>query len=48
MEDQIVPNSADLELGNSWAKLHTLTHNAPIEEISGVLTKLKKELHEEM
>jgi hypothetical protein len=42
MEDQVVPNSADLELGSDWATLHTLTHNASIREITGVLNKLER------
>jgi len=44
MVDQIVHNTADLELGNNWSSLHALSHNASLEEISQVLEKLKEEL----
>lgn len=37
MFDQIVPNTADLEIGSSWADLHLLQHNATIDDISTVL-----------
>lgn len=39
MENQILSNSADLEIGPSWAELHVLPHNADIETISEVRSK---------
>jgi DNA polymerase I-like protein with 3'-5' exonuclease and polymerase domains len=36
MEGQILGNSADLEIGPSWAKLYKLPHNATIEEIQEI------------
>lgn len=36
MKDQIVPNSADLEIGPDWATLYQLPHNASIEQISEI------------
>lgn len=41
MEGQIVKNSADLEIGKDWNNLHTLPHNASIEEITQVLDKIR-------
>lgn len=43
MEDQIVHNSADLEIGLNWATLHKLSHNASLEEIQQVLDTLSLE-----
>lgn len=36
MYNQTLKNSADLEIGPNWALLHTLPHNATIEEIQEV------------
>ena len=36
MEEQIVHNSADLELGKDWSDLYTLPHNASITQIQKV------------
>lgn len=36
MEDQILANSVDLEIGPDWSELHKLSHNADIEEIKAV------------
>ena len=38
--DQIVKNEANLEVGISWSDLTELKHNASIEEIDDVLSKL--------
>lgn len=43
MENQVVKNSADLEIGTSWAALQTLPHNASTEQIIQVLKKLDQE-----
>lgn len=40
MENQIVPNDANLELGTSWAKLKELGHNASLDEIQEILDEL--------
>lgn len=42
LENQIVHNSVDLEIGTSWAKLTTLPHNADIETIKSAITKVKE------
>ena len=39
MEEQIVHNSADLEIGPDWAELYTLPHNASIQQIREVRTQ---------
>ena len=36
MENQILANSVDLEIGPDWSELHKLSHNADIEEIKAV------------
>ena len=38
--DQIIPNTAESEIGLNWASLHKITNNASIEEIEQVLTEL--------
>jgi hypothetical protein len=40
MNNQTVHNSADLELGNDWAELYTLSHNASLDEINQILETL--------
>lgn len=37
IEDQIVHNEANLEIGTSWADLHELSNNATLEEIQNVI-----------
>ena len=37
IKNQVVPNEARLEIGNSWADLTELSKHATIEEIAGVL-----------
>lgn len=39
--DQLVKNSADLEIGLDWSDAHKLSHNASIEEIENTLKKLE-------
>lgn len=41
IENQIVHNSVDLEIGTSWANLVTLPHNADIETIQSKITQVK-------
>lgn len=41
LEDQIVHNSANLEIGPSWADLHELPHEATLEYISDILTTIE-------
>jgi DNA polymerase-1 len=40
LEDQVVHNSANLEIGLSWADLTELEHNATIEQIQEVIDKI--------
>lgn len=40
MEGQIVHNSAELEIGPSWAKQHVLPHNASLSEITQLMESL--------
>ena len=42
LEDQIVQNEANLEIGNSWADLHELQNTASIKEITRVLNSAEK------
>lgn len=42
LENQIVHNSVDLEIGTSWAKLTTLPHNADVETIKSAIAKVKE------
>lgn len=37
MENQTVPNDAQLELGLDWSNLHGIPHNATIDDITSVL-----------
>ena len=39
IKDQIVPNTAEAEIGPSWAVLHELSNNASLDEIEEVLEK---------
>ena len=41
LENQIVHNSANLEIGDSWANLFELKHNASEEEINKILKEIK-------
>ena len=41
LEDQIVQNEANLEIGNSWADLHELPNNASLKKIKQVLKDLQ-------
>lgn len=38
--DQLVPNSADLEIGLDWSDANTLAHDATIEDIEKILKEL--------
>jgi len=40
MENQLVHNDADLEIGKDWANLEVLPHNASIEEIQTIRNSL--------
>jgi hypothetical protein len=40
LEDQVVHNSANLEIGLSWADLTELEHNATIEQIQEVIDEI--------
>jgi len=40
MEDQIVKNEANLEIGRNWADLTELEHNASIEDINKILQEI--------
>jgi hypothetical protein len=42
LENQIVHNSVDLEIGTSWANLVTLPHNADIETIKSKIIEVKE------
>ena len=37
MENQILQNSVDLEIGPNWAELHKLSHSASEQEIKEVI-----------
>lgn len=40
MENQVVPNEAEAEIGLNWAELHKIKNNASIEEINSVLNSI--------
>ena len=42
LEEQIVRNEANLEIGPNWADMTELPHNATLEEIQGALDELDK------
>lgn len=43
IEDQIVPNDADSDIGYNWAEMTTIKHNASEQDIVKVLKELKEE-----
>ena len=41
MPDQRIPNSAESEIGDSWANLHKISNGASLEEISEIIHKIR-------